>query len=192
MLLMGSGLGLTTAPATESILSVLPPAKAGVGSAVNDATREVGGTLGVAIVGSVYTSLYGSHLLRGAAAHLPAAALHTAKSSVGAGYAVAGHVPAALHTAVLHGLASGRLALITVTGRRTGARHTFPVGYSARGDRVTIPVGWPERKVWWRNLRGGAPVELLLHGQRRRGHAEVHGSEASPLRVDVQLEPRAG
>ena len=92
----------------------------------------------------------------------------------------------------LHGLASGRLALITVTGRRTGARHTFPVGYSARGDRVTIPVGWPERKVWWRNLRGGAPVELLLHGQRRRGHAEVHGSEASPLRVDVQLEPRAG
>src|SRR5690242_4945226 len=39
MVLMGLGLGLTTTPATESILSVLPAAKAGVGSAVNDATR---------------------------------------------------------------------------------------------------------------------------------------------------------
>ena len=92
----------------------------------------------------------------------------------------------------LHGVASGRLALITVTGRRTGAKHTFPVGYRARGDRVTIPVGWPERKVWWRNLRGGAQVKLLLHGERRSGHAEVHGSEANGLHVEVQLDPRAG
>src|SRR5947209_6152952 len=97
MLLMGSGLGLTTAPATESILSVLPPAKAGVGSAVNDATREAGGTLGVAIIGSVYTSLYASRLLQGAGSRLPAGVLHTAQSSVGAGYAVAGHAPLALH-----------------------------------------------------------------------------------------------
>lgn len=58
MVLMGVGLGLTTTPATESILSVLPAAKAGVGSAVNDATREAGGTLGVAVVGSVFSSLY--------------------------------------------------------------------------------------------------------------------------------------
>src|SRR6478752_7178022 len=51
MVFIGLGLGLTSAPATESILSVLPPAKAGVGSAVNDATREAGGTLGVAVLG---------------------------------------------------------------------------------------------------------------------------------------------
>jgi EmrB/QacA subfamily drug resistance transporter len=102
MVMMGTGLGLTTAPATESILSVLPPAKAGVGSAVNDATREVGGTLGVAIIGSVYTTLYASGLLHSGAGHLPPTALHTAQSSVGAGYAVAARVPAELHLPVLH------------------------------------------------------------------------------------------
>ncbi|OBK35439.1 transporter [Mycobacterium sp. 1245111.1] len=58
MLLLGGGLGLTTAPATEAIMGSLPPDKAGVGSAVNDTTREFGGTLGVAIVGSVFASLY--------------------------------------------------------------------------------------------------------------------------------------
>ncbi len=102
MVMMGTGLGLTTAPATESILSVLPPAKAGVGSAVNDATREVGGTLGVAIIGSVYTTLYASGLLHSGAGHLPSTALRTAQSSVGAGYAVAVRVPAELHLRVLH------------------------------------------------------------------------------------------
>ncbi|MFE2721528.1 MFS transporter [Kitasatospora sp. NPDC059327] len=82
MVLMGLGLGMTTAPATESILSVLPPAKAGVGSAVNDATRETGGTLGVAVVGSVFTSLYASHLATTAFSTLPAGTLSAAKGSV--------------------------------------------------------------------------------------------------------------
>jgi Major Facilitator Superfamily len=102
MLMMGTGLGLTTAPATESILSVLPPARAGVGSAVNDATREAGGTLGVAVIGSVYTSLYTAGLTHGAAGKLPAAALHTAQKSVGAGYAVAQHAPSALQGPLFH------------------------------------------------------------------------------------------
>lgn len=96
MLMMGSGIGLISTPATESILSVLPPAKAGVGSAVNDATRETGGTLGVAVIGSVYTSLYVSQLATGAR-DLPRSALPAlgiAKGSVGAGYAVAGRAPA--------------------------------------------------------------------------------------------------
>jgi EmrB/QacA subfamily drug resistance transporter len=102
MLMMGTGLGLTTAPATESILTVLPPAKAGVGSAVNDATREAGGTLGVAIIGSVYTSLYASGLLHSAAARLPHQAFITAQSSVGAGYAAAARAPSALDHALVH------------------------------------------------------------------------------------------
>jgi EmrB/QacA subfamily drug resistance transporter len=106
MLMMGTGLGLTTAPATESILSVLPPAKAGVGSAVNDATRETGGTLGVAIIGSVYTSLYASHLVHGAATQLPARALQLAQTSIGAGYAVVHQAPEALRLPVLHGVQS--------------------------------------------------------------------------------------
>lgn len=58
MLVVGSGMGLTSAPATESIMGAVSTAKAGVGSGVADATRELGGTLGVAIIGSVYASLY--------------------------------------------------------------------------------------------------------------------------------------
>ncbi|MDT3445093.1 MFS transporter [Pseudofrankia sp. BMG5.37] len=89
MVLMGLGLGLTQVPATESILSVLPPAKAGVGSAINDATREAGGTLGVAVVGSVYTSIFVSHLSDSSLAQLPAGLLAQATSSVGAALDVA-------------------------------------------------------------------------------------------------------
>ncbi|NVN51967.1 MFS transporter [Mycolicibacterium hippocampi] len=62
MLLMGLGIGLVSTPATESIMLVLPPARAGVGSAVNDATRELGSTLGVAVVGSLFSSIFGAHL----------------------------------------------------------------------------------------------------------------------------------
>ncbi len=54
MVLLGGGLGLTSAPATESIMGVVRPDQAGAGSAVNDATREVGGTLGVAVIGSIF------------------------------------------------------------------------------------------------------------------------------------------
>ncbi len=87
MVLMGLGLGLTTAPATESILSVLPPAKAGVGSAVNDATREAGGTLGVAVLGSIFTSLYASHLTSTAFGPLPHRVISGAQNSVAAALA---------------------------------------------------------------------------------------------------------
>ena len=76
MLVMGVGMGLTMAPATESIMGSLPRAKAGVGSAVNDTTRQVGGALGVAILGSLLASTYGSSLGDG----VPAAA----RASVGA------------------------------------------------------------------------------------------------------------
>ena len=62
MLLLGGGLGLTIAPATEAIMGSLSVDKAGVGSAVNDTTRELGGTLGVAIVGSIFASVYSGHL----------------------------------------------------------------------------------------------------------------------------------
>lgn len=62
MVLMGIGIGLISTPATESIMLALPPARAGVGSAVNDATRELGSTLGVAVIGSVFSSVFGSSL----------------------------------------------------------------------------------------------------------------------------------
>ena len=57
--MMGVGMSLAMSPATESIMGSLPKAKAGIGSAMNDVVREVGGTLGVAVLGSVLASSYG-------------------------------------------------------------------------------------------------------------------------------------
>lgn len=62
MLLLASGMGLTMAPATESIMGSIPRAKAGIGSAMNDTTRQVGGALGVAVIGSVLASVYRPHV----------------------------------------------------------------------------------------------------------------------------------
>jgi hypothetical protein len=78
-------------------MGALPPGKAGVGSAVNDTTRELGGTLGVAIVGSVMSSAYTSHILAaltkiGAPADLTTAA----QQSVTAGLRTAASLPPGL------------------------------------------------------------------------------------------------
>jgi predicted MFS family arabinose efflux permease len=58
MLVLALGMGTAMAPATESVMSSLPPGKAGVGSAMNDTTRMVGGALGVAVLGSVLNTGY--------------------------------------------------------------------------------------------------------------------------------------
>ncbi|MCZ4499694.1 MAG: family efflux transporter permease subunit [Marmoricola sp.] len=89
MILLGLGMGLIATPATESIMLVLPPARAGVGSAVNDATRELGATLGVAVVGSIFSSAYAASLADGSFRSLPGGALEQAKESVGAAAAMA-------------------------------------------------------------------------------------------------------
>src|SRR5262249_43913831 len=83
MVLLGGGMGLTSAPATEAIMGVVPKEKAGVGSAVNDATRLFGGTLGVAVIGSVSASLYTDRLDATMPPGLPPAAEAAANSSVG-------------------------------------------------------------------------------------------------------------
>ncbi|CCM62420.1 MAG: MFS transporter [Candidatus Microthrix sp.] len=59
-LIFGWGMGLVMPPATESIMGSLPRARAGVGSAVNDTTRQTGGALGVAVIGSIFAAQYRS------------------------------------------------------------------------------------------------------------------------------------
>jgi hypothetical protein len=94
MVLLGGGLGLTTAPATEAIMGSLSADKAGVGSAVNDTTRELGGTLGVAIVGSVFASVYSGRLADSAAlAGLPEQLRATMDRSMAAAYQVIARLP---------------------------------------------------------------------------------------------------
>src|SRR5437773_255004 len=90
MIVLGVGMGLTSAPATEAIMGVVPAAKAGIGSAVNDATRELGGTLGVAVIGSVALSLYRSAF---DGARLPPAATDAARESLGGALQAAAALP---------------------------------------------------------------------------------------------------
>lgn len=91
-LLFGIGLGLTSAPATESIMGSLPRSRAGVGSAINDTTRQTGGAAGVAVIGSVFLASY-HHFADQAKGLSPvsAAALH---DSVGKAIDLARTLPA--------------------------------------------------------------------------------------------------
>jgi EmrB/QacA subfamily drug resistance transporter len=89
MMLLALGMGLTMAPATESIMGSLPLAKAGVGSAVNDTTRQVGGALGVAIIGSVLSSIYGDRVVETFTGRLPESAVEAARGSLGGALAIA-------------------------------------------------------------------------------------------------------
>ena len=95
MVVLGGGLGLTTAPATDSIMGVVRPEQAGAGSAVNDATRQIGGTLGVAIIGSIFSTMYIRQLsdstVLGA---LPESAQETARDGLAQGLQVAAQSPA--------------------------------------------------------------------------------------------------
>src|SRR5215813_5858391 len=100
MVVYGLGMGLTSAPATESIMGAISRAKAGVGSAINDSTRLVGGTLGVAVIGSVYASVYGSRLTATMPAAVPAPVAAIAHQSVGAAYVAAGRIAALGHPAL--------------------------------------------------------------------------------------------
>lgn len=126
MVIMGLGLGLISTPATESILRVLPPARAGVGSAVNDATRELGGTLGVAVVGSLFSSVYAERLTDLLGGALPGEVLDQARDSVGYAAGVGEQVPAissAVDLAFLDGLstASTAIGLLCLAGALAAA-----------------------------------------------------------------------
>ena len=108
--LMGTGMGLAGAPATESIMSALPPARANIGSAVNDTTRELGGALGVAVVGSIASSLYLSGL--------PAGAPAAARESLGGAALAGGAVADAAREAFVHAMATASIvvALVAAAG----------------------------------------------------------------------------
>jgi EmrB/QacA subfamily drug resistance transporter len=118
MVLYGLGMGLTSAPATESIMGAIARSKAGVGSAVNDSTRLIGGTLGVAVIGSVFASVYGSRLTATLPPAVPGRVAAIAHQSVGAAYAAAGRAAALGHPALgqvlQHASASAFLRGLTV------------------------------------------------------------------------------
>jgi hypothetical protein len=86
--LLGIGMGFTMAPATESIMGSLPLAKAGVGSAMNDTTRQLGGALGVAVLGSILAAGYGA-AIQPALRDAPPQLAQAASNSIGAATTIA-------------------------------------------------------------------------------------------------------
>ena len=124
MVVLGLGMGLAQSPATDSIMGAVSLGKSGVGSAVNDSTRLLGGTLGVAVIGSVYASIYASRLARHLPPTLATRYAATAHQSVGAALAVAarasalGHpaLGAALHQAATNAFITGLNAGCYVAG----------------------------------------------------------------------------
>ncbi|MDT5036290.1 MAG: hypothetical protein QOE03_1475 [Micromonosporaceae bacterium] len=99
--LQGVALANVMPPATESVMSSLPREKAGVGSAVSNTIRQVGGALGVAVLGSVLSASYRAGMTPYVAG-LPAPARGTAAESISGGYAVAARIGAAGRTLVGH------------------------------------------------------------------------------------------
>jgi EmrB/QacA subfamily drug resistance transporter len=92
------GMASTMAPATASIMTSIPLRKAGVGSAWNDTTRELGGALGVAVLGSVAASVYSSRLADALPTGVTASVAEVAKTSVGAAVQISHNIPAGLGT----------------------------------------------------------------------------------------------
>lgn len=86
--IFGVGMALSSTPATTAIVGSLPAAKQGVASAMNDTTREVGSALGIALLGSMYSTGYRDSV-DGAVALLPADAGHAVSESAAAGLQVA-------------------------------------------------------------------------------------------------------
>jgi deazaflavin-dependent oxidoreductase (nitroreductase family) len=78
----------------------------------------------------------------------------------------------------LNPMMSGTVALITVRGRKSGKAYTLPVQYAQEGQAIYIVPGMPENKTWWRNLRGGAAVTLLLRGRQEQAQAELLSGSA--------------
>ena len=116
LLVLGVGMGATMTPATSNITTALPPAKQGVASAINDLSREVGGAIGIAVLGSVMTAIYRAHLT---VPGVPAAVLGRARDPVAVAAHIGGPVAAQADTAFIDGI---HIALYAAAGAAALAR----------------------------------------------------------------------
>ncbi|GAA1613883.1 MFS transporter [Actinoplanes couchii] len=146
----GVGMANVMPPATEAIMATLPREKAGVGSAVSNTIRQLGGALGVAVLGAVVSSVYRDHLT--APAGLPADVVETARESIAGAYAVAGQAgPAAP-------------ALLDVAN----ASFVTAMHYAAIGSTVFALLGAVVAVLWLPGKRRSEPVVPTTAGEPDR------------------------
>lgn len=146
---VGAAMGMATAPSTAMILSALPADRAGVGSAVNDTTRELGIAFGVAIIGSVLSAVYRARL---ATDHLPDRVADAARESVGAALELAQHADDAGPVGALADAARGAFT----TGYRTSL---LTAAFLAVGAAVGVLALAPEQAQPREGKRPAGPPE---------------------------------
>jgi hypothetical protein len=87
------------------------------------------------------------------------------------------------------GMGSKTLMMLEFTGRRSGRSYSFPVGYMQVGQTLFCYSPFS----WWRNLRGGAPVTVVLRGHRLSGVADVcTDTDQIALGLDTYLRHNPG
>jgi predicted MFS family arabinose efflux permease len=135
---LGIGMGLAMTPATTGITESLPASQQGVGSALNDLSRELGGALGIAVLGSALTATYRSHLhLPGA----PASIVTQARSSLAVAAKIGGSTATQAHTAFISGL---HFALICASATAAIAAVLVAVLLAPRHARAAHTEASPE------------------------------------------------
>lgn len=149
LLVMGLGMGLSMTPATEAITEALPADKQGVASALNDTTREVGGAIGVALLGSIVSSGY-SNSIGPALAGLPAELTEPASEGIGNALGV-----------VNEGLSSGTLDQATAGRIVTAAQHAFVEGWVSAMWLGVVIVAAAFVFVLLRGPRGAVGEDVL-------------------------------
>jgi len=148
--IMGAGMGLVMAPASTTIMTTVPARQAGAGSAINDTIREVGGALGIAIIGSLAAAVYRSRLASVlATAHTPGPVAHQATSSVAAADSIGRHagglqgseLVGAAHSAFVNAMAMGmRVAAGVALVAAIGAVFALPPRRKPQAAGLTRPA----------------------------------------------------
>lgn len=159
--LLGLGAGAAMAPSTASVMTALPSSKAGLGSALNDTSREIGAALGIAMLGSVTSFIYRANLgdeVAGASQTL----IETVKSSAGAGLTVAQEIGGiggdALHATIVDGFSQGvavafalaalivAVTALAVWWSTRDGQHAAGPGHSVTNARMhDEPASWDRR-----------------------------------------------
>ncbi len=85
----------------------------------------------------------------------------------------------------LHRLADKQTIAITITGRKSGKRYTFPVSYVRDGE--TLLVISQKDRTWWKNLRNGTPVAVLLQGRRLQARGETFTDTAMAANILLRI-----
>ncbi|MGH9212305.1 MAG: MFS transporter [Acidimicrobiales bacterium] len=176
LVVLSIGFAMMMPPATEAIMGSLPPAKAGVGSAVNDTTRELGGAFGVAVLGSVVSSTYGPQVRDAVAGSpLPATAVEAVSDQIGAAIETAGQI----------GGEPGRLLAEAASGAFVDGMSTAMVigALVMAAGAVLVALFLPAR---------GRDHELRSQTGDHGGTAPANGDSAGATSDDVSSEVPVG